>query len=298
MSSMRQSKWWHSLLLVVLVITFLGACKSSKGVQTHGRHEHSVYDKQQFIRAYGALQDYPIVHARGTVSIFVENERNNAHVRLKDIGMRWYLERGKAYELSVRPFSVMEVGRLTVAEDQVLALDRMNQLYFHMPNVATKLQQMIGVVGVDPRVLEAVVSYTPFNFVEQGASALGRMDFKREESGYLFRDEIRRGKCRLEHHFDRGLNLQSSHLVIEGVAEVMVSYSDYIHVDNTASSYRPLPTSMQIELKLGASDPALYMLHFRLKQVEVDRQKSIDLTPPLGYRQVQWSDLLELIAKL
>lgn len=32
----------------------------------------------------------------------------------------------------------------------------------------------------------------------------------------------------------------------------MVSYSDFIHVDNTASSYRPLPASMQIELKLGS----------------------------------------------
>lgn len=36
MSSMRQSKWWHSLLLVVLVITLLGACKSSKGYRRMG----------------------------------------------------------------------------------------------------------------------------------------------------------------------------------------------------------------------------------------------------------------------
>lgn len=74
----------------------------------------------------------------------------------------------------------------------MLALDRMNQLYFHMPNVTTKLQQMIGVVGVDPRGFGGDCLLHSFQLRRAGSFRFGANGLQRE-SGYLFRDEIRKG---------------------------------------------------------------------------------------------------------
>ncbi len=281
------------VVLCGLLGVLLSGCGGTlKGVQVNGKPSLS---KQEFIRHYAALADYPTINARGDISLMVKSADKSFNIN--GIGMRWYLERGRGYELSVRPVAVMEAGRLSIIDDKLLVLDRIDKLYFSLTNASTKISREIGIVGIHPKFLEAIVEYTPFSFVEEGVGALRRMDFKPEKDGYCFSDDIQRGLCLIEHRFDTGLNLRSSHLSVRNMVEVLVTYGGYSWA-GSSEGFRPLPTSLQVEVKTYTPEESYYLINFALSSVEVGKPHTIDITPPAGYRQVQLHELIRLMNSL
>lgn len=251
--------------------------------------------ERQFIQAYKAMREYPVINARGAVSLYIDY--GEKELNLSGIGMRWYLERDKGFEVSVRPISFVEAGRLSVADDQVLLVDRMNKLYYHQRDARRSIGSLITFAGMDPKMAEAAIQHRPFGFVESGVSALERMRFSREPGGYTFKDELRPGGNSIAHHFDTALNLVSTSVVIPGKGEALITYSDFVTVGDS-KGMRPIPTAIKIEAK--SSDPAgkHVMVHFTLERVDVEKRQKISTTPEADYRSVTLEDIMTILGKL
>ncbi len=277
-------------LLVALALTSCGT--STRSVSSVGDGQLS---KQQFIQAYKAMKEYPLINARGTLSLYVDDGAKE--LNLPNIGMRWYLERDKGLEVSVRPISFVEVGRLSVARNEVLLIDRMNKLYYHQRDARRSIGSLITFAGMDPMMAVAAIQHRPFGFVESGVSALERMRFSREKGGYTFKDELRPGGNSISHYFDAGLNLVSTSVVLPGKGEALISYSDFVRVGER-KEMRPIPTAIQIEAKSSEPSGKHIMVHFALEKVEVEKQQEISTTPQADYRSVTLEDIINILRKL
>lgn len=289
---MRRSK---QIIFALALLLALASCGTSQRVLTQAPMGRSTLSQREFIQKYKSLQEYATVSARGDVTLYGEGGRKEFN--LVGIGMRWYLERDRAFELSVRPMSFMEVGKLTVMDDKVLLEDRINKMYYYQSATRRSLGSLITFVGLDPKMAESMIQHRPFGFVDYGVSALERMKFVRDAGGYSFTDELRPGGNRIVHHFDSALNLTSSSLVVVGKGEILVTYSDFVTV-GSATGMRPLPSKIQIEGKSIGPSPQHYMVHFALDRIDVDKRQKVSMSPQRGYRSVTLEDIISILSKL
>lgn len=288
---MRRSRYISALCLVLTI--GLASCGTSmRSISTVGSGQLT---QRQFIQAYKAMTEYPIINAKGAISLYIDY--GEKELNLSGIGMRWYLERDKGFEVSVRPLSFMEAGRLSVAQDEVLLVDRMNQMYYHQRGVRRNLGSLVSFVGLDLKMVESAIQHRPFGFVESGASALERMRFTRTEGGYTFKDELRPGGNSITHHFDAGLNLVSTSVVIPGKGEALMTYSDFVTVGER-KGMRPIPSTIQMEVKSTGASAKHAMIHFSLERIDTTKAQEVSTTPPSGYNNVTLEDIINILSKL
>lgn len=280
------------ILLTVVTMLFTSCGTSTKSVRTIGNGQLS---ERQFIQAYKSMRDFPLINAQGTITLYVDY--GEKELNLPRLGMRWYLERDKSFEVSVRPISFMEAGRLSIAQDEILLVDRMNKLYYHQRDARRSLGSLITFAGMDPKMAESVIQNRPFSFIESGVPALERMRFSREKDGYSFKDELRPGGNRIAHHFDASLNLVSTSVVLPGKGEALITYSDFVTI-GSAQGMRPIPTIIQIEAKNSGPSGKHVMVHFSLERVDVKKQQEVTTTPSAGYRSISLEEIIKILGKL
>lgn len=271
----------------------LGSCgTSTRSVSTVGSGQLT---ERQFINAYQAMREYPLINARGTISLYADY--GDKILNLPGIGMRWFLERDNSFEISIRPVSFIEAGRLSATNDEILLQDRMNKLYYHQRSARRSLGSLVTLAGLDPQMAEAVIQHRPFSFVEIGVGALERMRFSHEKGGYTFKEELRPGGNRIVHHFDAALNLISTSVVLPGKGEALISYADFVTV-GASKGMRPIPSSIQIEAKSAEPSGKHVMVHFSLDKVDVEKRQEVSTSPSADYRSVTLEDIISILGKL
>lgn len=281
------------LLLCCSLLLLLSSCGSSRKAiqQVAGHYPHLT--KSQFIELYSQKQDYPSIAARGRISFNIEF--SESHFNLNNIGLRWYQSPGKGFELSIRPLGFMEAGRLTVASDTLLALDRFNKYYFLQKEARRMLSNQLPIPGIDPMILQAMVENKPFNFVEIGPSALRRMEMKQTPEGYLFTTQLRPGGNKIQLLFDPSLSLTLATIIVPGKGELQVIYDRFVHL-RMGQEMRPLPTLIEIEFK-GSTDQYGF-IRFDLQDMEEAKPRTWEVTPPTGYERVTLQDIYKMIQSL
>lgn len=282
-----------TLLLCWSLLLLLSGCGSSRKAiqQVAGHYTHLT--KSQFIELYSQKQEYPSIAARGRVSLKIDLPEKQ--IQLNGIGIRWYQAPGKGFELSIRPIGFMEAGRLTVADDTVLALDRLNKYYLLQEEAHRKLSSYLPIPGIDPMILQAVIENKPFNFVEIGATALRRMEMKRTEEGYLFSSQLRPGGNQIKLLFDTALNLSSATITVPGEGELQATYDRFTHL-RMGGEMLPLPAIIQIEFRGG---PERYgLIRFDLQDMEESKARTWETTPPAQYQRISLQDIYKIIQSL
>lgn len=281
------------LLLCCSLLLLLSSCGSSRKAiqQVAGHYPHLT--KSQFIELYSQKQDYPSIAARGRISFNIEF--SESHFNLNNIGLRWYQSPGNGFELSIRPLGFMEAGRLTVASDTLLALDRFNKYYFLQKEARRMLSNQLPIPGIDPMILQAMVENKPFNFVEIGSSALRRMEMKQSPEGYLFTTQLRPGGNKIQLLFDTSLSLTLATIIVPGKGELQVIYDRFVHL-RMGQEMRPLPTLIEIEFK-GSTDQYGF-IRFDLQDMEEAKPRTWEVTPPTGYERVTLQDIYKMIQSL
>lgn len=283
-----------TLLITTILLIGLSACGAKRSV-VHQKGEFGEFSKREFIDRYTALQTYPLLDARGALTLWTEGRKEN--INISGVGMRWTLERDRAFELSVRPMSFMEVGKLTIRDNRVLVLDRMNKVAFLEEDALRTLRTLITTVGVDPLILKAVVQNDPFGFVSSGVGVLERMRYKRESQVYTFTDQLRPGGNKIVHTFDASLNLISSSIHIADKADVLISNYEFIQVGGVEGR-RALPTRIQMEVKTLGKQPQHFLLHFGLQRVTEKASTDFSTDLPNGYKRIGLTDLIDILSSL
>lgn len=281
------------LLCWSLLLPLLSGCGSSRKMiqQVAGHYNH--LSKSQFIEVYSQKQEYPSIAARGRVSLNIDLPAKQ--IQLNGIGIRWYQAPGQGFELSIRPLGFLEAGRLTVADDTVLALDRLNKYYFLQEEAHRKLASQLPIPGIDPIILQAMIENKPFNFVEIGPTALRRMEMKRTEEGYLFSSQLRPGGNQIKLLFDTALNLTLSTIIVPGKGQLQVIYDRFVHL-RMGQEIRPLPTLLEIEFKGNAEQYGF--IRFDLQDMEEAKPRTWETTPPAQYERVTLRDIYKIIQSL
>ena len=280
-------------LLLCWSLLLLSGCGSSRKMiqQIAGHYPHLT--KSQFIEVYSQKQEYPSIAARGRVSLNIDLP--GKQIQLNGIGIRWYQAQGKGFELSIRPLGFLEAGRLTVADDTVLALDRLNKYYFLQEEAHRKLASQLPIPGIDPIILQAVIENKPFNFVDVGPTALRRMEMKQTEEGYLFSSQLRPGGNQIKLLFDTALNLSSATITVPGEGELQATYDRFTHL-RMGGEMRPLPTLIQLEFRGG---PERYgLIRFDLQDMEEVKPRMWETTPPAQYKRFTLQDIYKIIQSL
>lgn len=282
-----------TLLLCWSLLLLLSSCGTSRKAiqQIAGHYPHLT--KSQFIELYSQKQEYPSIAARGRVSLNIDLPEKQ--IQLNGIGIRWYQAPGKGFELSIRPIGFMEAGRLTVADDTVLALDRLNKYYFLQEEAHRKLASQLPIPGIDPIILQAVIENKPFNFVEVGPTSLRRMEMKRTEEGYLFSSQLRPGGNQIKLLFDTALNLIVATIIVPDKGQLQVIYDRFVHL-RMGQEIRPLPTLLEIEFKGNAEQYGF--IRFDLQDMEESKPRTWETTPPAQYKRVTLQDIYKIIQSL
>lgn len=282
-----------TLLLCWSLLLLLSSCGTSRKAiqQIAGHYPHLT--KSQFIELYSQKQEYPSIAARGRVSLNIDLPEKQ--IQLNGIGIRWYQAPGKGFELSIRPIGFMEAGRLTVADDTVLALDRLNKYYFLQEEAHRKLASQLPIPGIDPIILQAVIENKPFNFVEVGPTSLRRMEMKRTEEGYLFSSQLRPGGNQIKLLFDTALNLIVATIIVPYKGQLQVIYDRFVHL-RMGQEIRPLPTLLEIEFKGNAEQYGF--IRFDLQDMEESKPRTWETTPPAQYKRVTLQDIYKIIQSL
>lgn len=282
-----------TLLLCWSLLLLLSSCGTSRKAiqQIAGHYPHIT--KSQFIELYSQKQEYPSIAARGRVSLNIDLPEKQ--IQLNGIGIRWYQAPGQSFELSIRPLGFLEAGRLTVADDTVLALDRLNKYYFLQEEAHRKLASQLPIPGIDPIILQAMIENKPFNFVEVGPTSLRRMEMKRTEEGYLFSSQLRPGGNQIKLLFDTALNLIVATIIVPDKGQLQVIYDRFVHL-RMGQEIRPLPTLLEIEFKGNAEQYGF--IRFDLQDMEESKPRMWETTPPAQYKRVTLRDIYKIIQSL
>ncbi|MDO5017241.1 MAG: DUF4292 domain-containing protein [Porphyromonas sp.] len=288
--------------LFIVALWLVSGCGTGRRATQSSGIPAKALSERQFIDTYARLQEVPGIKGKGKVSI--QGESGDKNIVLNGIGMQWKSERGKGFELSVRPLSFMEVGRLTVSDDVALLQDKMNQRYYRVTDARRQLGRLLPIAGLDAKMLEAIVENRPFGFVDSGVKSLRRMKFARTSSGYRFTTEMRPGGNRIEHTFDHELHLVASSIILPGRGEISVMYDHFESIGG--SGYRDVPMVMQMEVKTDASktkkgtkNGAKHgLIHVVLQRASISHGESFTTTPPAHYQPVTWEDIIKIIGTL
>lgn len=289
----RNNHFPITLLLCWSLLLLLSGCGSSRKMiqQIAGHYPHLT--KSQFIEVYSQKQEYPSIAARGRVSLNIDLPEKQ--IQLNGIGIRWYQAPDKGFELSIRPIGFMEVGRLTIADDTVLVLNRLNKYYLLQEEAHRKLASQLPIPGIDPIILQAMIENKPFNFVEVGPTALRRMEMKQTDEGYLFSSQLRPGGNQIKLLFDTALNLTLSTIIVPGKGQLQVIYDRFVHL-RMGQEIRPLPTLLEIEFKGNVEQYGF--IRFDLQDMEEAKPRTWETTPPAQYERVTLRDIYKIILSL
>lgn len=280
----------------LLLAGMLSACSASRKTIQYQGTQYAQLSKRQFVELYGQKSDYPAVSARGRLAFKLEGAGRD--LNLQGIGLRWHQERGRGYQLSVRPWSFMEVGQLTVADDTLYVVDRFHKYYYLQPGARRELNRVFPIVGLDAKMLIHLIENRPFSFVESGVDALRRMTMNRTEEGYTFTHQLRPGGNRIELFFDPALNLCTTTIALPGEGVLRVTYDQFVALSSDAEK-RAQPTTIEIELRGEGTEAPIYaLLYFSLEQMQETSPRDWHISPPNGYRSVTLDGLIKILKEL
>lgn len=281
--------WGVAFLAALLLLSSCGASKQI--VMPVGKAN---LNKRQFLGAYQAMKDYPIVDASGKMTVVTDAKKD---ISLGNIGFKWSLERDKAFVLSIRAMSIIEAARLTVSDGKVLVLNRMGKQAFLEENLTNSSLLLKNVVGFDTNILKAAVQNQPFGLMSIGSDALQRMNFSKDDKYYTLTEKMRSGGHQVTHTFDAALNLIESHVLIADKAEVKISYWDFVKLDNQ-QNIRPVPSVIRIDVETMSKPSESYHLQLNLERIKDSFSQNIDTEIPRGYKRVTLMELLEMLSSL
>lgn len=282
---------WRAFIWIIPLI-LLNSCGSSKQIVVPAGK--ASLNKRQFLSAYSAMKDYPVVDASGKLTIVTDGKKD---ISLGNIGFRWSLERDKAFVLSLRPVSIFEVGRLTIANGSLLVLDRMGKHAFLEERLENSSMFLKNIVGIDTNIFKTMVQNQPFGLISMGNEALQRMQFSKDGKYYTLTESLGPGGHRITHTFDAALNLIESQVSIVNKAEVKISYWDFIQMD-TEQKLRPVPSVIRIDIEIFGKPSDNYHLQMNLERMKQTFSQKIDTEIPRGYHRVTLMELIELISSL
>lgn len=282
---------WRVLVWIIPLI-LLNSCGTSKQIVVPvGK---ATLNKRQFLSAYSVIKDYPIVDASGKLTIVTDGKKD---ISLGNIGFRWSLERDKAFVLSLRPMSIIEVGKITIANGSLLVLDRMGKHAFLEERLDNSSMFLKNIVGIDTNIFKAMVQNQPFGLISMGNEALQRMHFSKDAQYYTLTESLGPGGHKITHTFDAALNLVESHVSIVNKAEVKISYWDFIQMD-TEQRLRPVPSVIRIDVEIFGKPSDNYHVQMNLDHMKQTFSQKIETDIPRGYHRVTLMELIELISSL
>ena len=277
------------LYLLVGVALLIQSCGGGKSiVRATGEANLS---KRQFLQLQSKQLAPRMVDGSGKGTIIAYGKQD---INLGGIDVRWSLERNKAFVLSARAMGLMEVGRLTIADGELLLLDRLGRHAFKVEDLSGKTLFLEDVVGVNTNILKAFVQHEPFGLQSAGRESLQRMSFKRTREHYIFTDQLRRGGHKIEHSFDAAMNLIQSRLELADKAIVLMTYDHFVLLDGS-NKYRPVPTKMRLDVETKGVPSNHIHLQIDLNKVKGTFSQKRSTAIPRGYERVTLIQLLKML---
>lgn len=192
--------------------------------------------------------------------------------------------------LSVRPLGAMEAVRITVTDEEMLVLDRLNKKYARtsLDGLTTKIASSL--FGFNPYAIRSVLGNEPFSENGYGADALNKLKYAPDRSSIRFFDN----RPRIELSFDADRNLTRSYYEPAINTSILADYTDFRRIHNGTT----FPSRTNLTIELGIRD---YHFDLRLRDIRPYAGQEITTVPPAGYAEISISemkDILEFVSKL
>lgn len=209
--------------------------------------------------------------------------------------VRYSLVRDSAFVLSARLLGLMEVARITVDEERLLVLDRVGKRTFYAEDATLLYGTIEGLTGYSPMVLKYIVQQQPFSLQGRGVE---QMKFSKTEQHYKLEEHDRRSGAVVTHLFSPQLTLIESRVMVPGVVELLVNYSEYVHLPQPLQS-APVAQHTTILLRLlRESEVQSMRLSLVLKEPTGQLSQKIDTTLPNGYHRLTVKELVQMVRNL
>ena len=263
------------LLALIPLLVLLSSCGTLRGLGLGFSPEARSFEK-----AYRSLPDRNLT-AQGTLTIDTGTGEPITVpaqlVRHADLGV----------VLSVRPLGVMEAARITVTDEEILILDRLNKRYFHAEFDSFTTKTFSSLFSINPRAIRSLLANEPFSEKDSGKEALSRLTFSVEPPGYKFTNK----DPRIELTFDSSLNLTRSYYEPGGNASFLAEYSDFRTLPNLSS----FPALLSLTMEAGIDD---HRFDLRLEEIRPYSGQEIETDPPAGYSRLSLKQITDVVGFL
>lgn len=271
-------------LFLLFITIALGGCallKRSNSLPVKGHRSFPLLSRSECLQEYKAIPSLTTsVEAKGEITIEKKGKKVSFPVR-------YYLDPGKALVLSVRPVSFLEVLRITVTDEELFILDKVNKQYFLLDKDSPMkyMAKLLFPLGLDAII--ALITNEPFGFNGVGKGVLHSFDFSSDETtGYLFTQKNRFIKTEIRHQLSRNLTLTRSEIQSP-------SFKLTLEREGFSKEYAlPFLTSVTIE-----KPKERLIFSVVLDDIRVKKMPPL-LTPPTGYTRVDFSDIIEKLHQL
>lgn len=272
----------QSLLLIALLYLLTGC-----GTRRYIGQEHAGLHKQAFIQQYEAKgAALTQLDARGKIALFLPPPSAEEI----SVSMRWSYKAQELFVLSLRPLGLIEVGRLSVTPDRLVAIDRTGRRGSVIDNPGQTAGELLAPYGIDVQLLSALAAHQPFTPTRLGIEALKDMHYSLTERGE-YRFSYNKGGNEISHLFDRQLNLIESIIAHRGKEVGRVSYGAFTLVQN---GMRPYPTEITLE-SLSSEHPVKVVVTLMSFGDQISQQPDHSL--PGGYTQLSLQEVINLLTK-
>ncbi|MDO5035418.1 MAG: DUF4292 domain-containing protein [Porphyromonas sp.] len=276
---------WLSLLLLVAGVA--SSCGTQKRVTSGTTAALPTLSKREFLKAYSHLSAPVVVDAKGTITMNSDGKTNFSSP------MRWSLARDSLFVLSVRPLGLVEALRMTVSEEHLVILDRINRRGFTAEDPSLLYQTATGVTGFDVAILKSIAQQEPFSLLHgSGVGVLRQMDFARDSRYYRFEERDRRSGALVVHLFSPALVLVESQFRIPNVGEIRVAYGAHEYLDGPLFA---TPVARQTDVTLTLiSEREMEQMRLKVELDDLRRELSQqpDTELPSRYQRLTIQEIL------
>ncbi|MCD8269273.1 MAG: DUF4292 domain-containing protein [Parabacteroides sp.] len=269
-----------ALSIILLLITGLSGCKSSKEIGTvvsGGAKAHDAF----FEAMENQALDFNTMTARLTAELKMPKNNMSSRVDLKMV-------KDSAFQLSVQPFLGIEVFRAEFTVDSIKVIDRMNKRY-----VAERYADLKGQTPIEFNFYNLQALFTNRIFLpgEQTVAPKQFHKFKLNQDGDKAEVKVKDSFGLLYTFFADG----EEKLLSTYISDPSDHYAlQWDYTDFRITEGKPFPQLMDVKvLADGASQGGIA---FRFSKIQTNVPVSLDFSIPAKYKRITFAQIIKSIS--